>query len=67
MRDFFDSVAEAIVGFFSTNKEAFIVGIAVSLTTAIVMGALRHWWICLALVLIGGGVFGLWYMISRTE
>lgn len=67
MCDFFDSLVEAIMEFFSRNKDAFIVGIAVSLTTAIVMGALRHWWICIALVLMGAGVFGLWYMISRME
>jgi len=67
MRDFFDSAAEAIVEFFSRNKDAFLVSVAVSLITAIAMGALHHWWICVALVLIGGGVLGLWYMISRTE
>jgi hypothetical protein len=65
--DFLDSVVEAIVDFLSRNKDAFLVSIAVSLITAIIMGALRHWWICLASVLIGAGVFGLWFMISRTE
>lgn len=67
MPDFLDSIVETIVEFFSRNKDAFLVSVPVSLTTAIVMGALSHWWICIALVLIGGGVLGLWYMISHTS
>jgi hypothetical protein len=55
MGNFLDALVETIVDFFARNKDAFMVSVVVSLTTAIIMGALSHWWVCVALVLAGRG------------
>jgi len=65
MGDRFDSLVEALADFLERNKDALVLAILVPVIAAIVMGVLRHWWICLSIVLAGAGVFGLWWMMRN--